>query len=67
MSSANELEPGTSAVPPPADLKEPLGGLRATLEDLDAQARSVVKERPMLALGMALAFGYLLGRALARK
>ena len=67
MSSANEPESGTSAVPPPADLMEQLSGLRATLEDLDTQARSAVKERPLLALGMALTFGYLLGRALARK
>ena len=67
MSYANELEAGMSAGPPAADLKERLSGLRATLEDLDAQARSAVKERPMLALGMALAFGYLVGRALARK
>jgi|GEM_PF-3252549 len=67
MSYANEFEHGASSVPPAADLNERLSGLRTTLEELDAKARATIKERPLVALGIALACGYLLGRALARK
>ena len=36
------------------------------LRDADQQLRSFVKENPLLALAIAVASGYLIGRALAR-
>ena len=37
------------------------------LREIDHQARAFVKESPFLALGIAVASGYLLGRLLGRR
>jgi hypothetical protein len=40
--------------------------LRAELGDLDAEVRDFVREKPLLALGLAIAAGYVVGRMLSR-
>jgi ElaB/YqjD/DUF883 family membrane-anchored ribosome-binding protein len=49
------------------ELREQIARVRTQIEDLDAQARRLVQERPLAAIGMALVLGYTLGRALARR
>jgi len=41
--------------------------VRGQPEELDTQIRRVVQDRPLLTAGVALAFGYALGRLLARR
>ena len=41
--------------------------VRTQLEEIDAQVRRVVQDRPRVAVGAALVFGYALGRLLARR
>jgi len=41
--------------------------VRGQLEELDTQLRRVVQDRPLVAVGVALAFGYALGRLLVRR
>ena len=67
MSYANEFERDATAGASSTHLEERLSALRATLGEVDSKARSAVKERPLVALGITLALGYVLGRALARK
>ena len=49
------------------EVKEQVERVRDHLERLDTQVRRVVQEQPLLAVGAALAFGYALGRLLARR
>lgn len=49
------------------EVKEQVERVRARFDDLDAQARRAVQERPVAALGAALVLGYALGRLLARR
>jgi len=49
------------------EVKEQLEHARTQLERIDAQARRLVQEQPLLAVGAALVFGYALGRLLARR
>ena len=49
------------------EVKEQVERVRGHLEKLDSQVRRVVQERPLVAVGVALAFGYALGRLLARR
>ena len=49
------------------EVKEQVERVRGQLEELDAQVRRVVQERPLVAVGVALVFGYALGRLLARR
>lgn len=49
------------------EVKEQVDRVRGQLAEIDSQARRVVQEQPMVAVGAALAFGYLLGRLLARR
>ncbi len=49
------------------ELRRRLADARTQLAELDRSARRLVKERPLTALGVALAVGVLLGRALSRK
>jgi ElaB/YqjD/DUF883 family membrane-anchored ribosome-binding protein len=41
--------------------------LRADVARLDARARELLAERPLLAVALALGAGYLLGRIVARR
>jgi hypothetical protein len=41
--------------------------VRGLVEDVDGRVRNVVQDRPLVAVGAALAFGYLMGRLLARR
>lgn len=49
------------------EVKEQVDRVRTQLEELDTRARRVVQERPLVAVGAALVFGYALGRLLARR
>ena len=49
------------------EVKEQLERVRTQLERIDAQARRLVQEQPLVAVGAALVFGYALGRLLARR
>jgi ElaB/YqjD/DUF883 family membrane-anchored ribosome-binding protein len=49
------------------EVKEQVGRARGHLEELDTQVRRVVQDRPLVAVGVALIFGYTLGRLLARR
>lgn len=40
--------------------------LREMVNDADARIRNAVAEQPLLAMGLALAAGYLLGRLISR-
>jgi ElaB/YqjD/DUF883 family membrane-anchored ribosome-binding protein len=49
------------------EVKERVEQVRGQLEELDVQVRRVVQEQPLVAMGVALAVGYALGRLLARR
>lgn len=49
------------------EVKEQVDRVRGQLAEIDTQARRVVQDQPMVAVAAALAFGYLLGRLLARR
>jgi ElaB/YqjD/DUF883 family membrane-anchored ribosome-binding protein len=49
------------------EVKEQVERVRTQLEEIDAQVRRVVQDRPLVAVGAALVFGYALGRLLARR
>jgi ElaB/YqjD/DUF883 family membrane-anchored ribosome-binding protein len=49
------------------EVKQQVDRVRGQLAEMDTQARRVVQEQPMVAVGAALAFGYLLGRLLAKR
>lgn len=66
MTSMHELVESVSALDRP-EIKKQLEQARARFDDLDAQVRKVVHERPMVAVGAALLFGYALGRLLLRR
>jgi len=67
MQEASErIEPGVPTLERP-EVKEQVERVRGQLEKLDIQVRRVVQEQPLVAVGVALAFGYALGRLLARR
>lgn len=67
MREANErVEPSTPILERP-EVKEQVERVRTQLEELDTRVRRVVQERPLVAVGAALVFGYALGRLLARR
>ena len=49
------------------EVKEQVERVRTQLEVIDARARRLVQEQPLVAVGAALAFGYVLGRLLAKR
>jgi ElaB/YqjD/DUF883 family membrane-anchored ribosome-binding protein len=49
------------------ELEEPLDRMREEVEELDARLRRLVQARPLVAVGAAVAIGYVLGRLLARR
>jgi ElaB/YqjD/DUF883 family membrane-anchored ribosome-binding protein len=49
------------------EVKEQVERVRGLVEDIDGRVRNVVQDRPLVAVGAALAFGYLMGRLLARR
>jgi ElaB/YqjD/DUF883 family membrane-anchored ribosome-binding protein len=49
------------------EVRDQVARVRTRIEDLDAEARRVVQERPLAAVGMALVLGYVFGRLLARR
>jgi ElaB/YqjD/DUF883 family membrane-anchored ribosome-binding protein len=50
-----------------AELREQVEIARTKIEQLDAQVRRAVQERPLVAVGSALLLGYALGRLIARR
>jgi ElaB/YqjD/DUF883 family membrane-anchored ribosome-binding protein len=49
------------------EVKEQVERVRGHLEELDTQVRRLVQEQPLVAVGVALAIGYALGRLLGRR
>jgi len=67
MQEASErIERSVSILERP-EVKEQVERVRGRLESLDTQVRRVAQERPLVVVGAALAFGYALGRLLARR
>jgi ElaB/YqjD/DUF883 family membrane-anchored ribosome-binding protein len=64
--AAERIERSVSLLERP-EVKEQVERVRGHLETIDTQVRRVVQERPLVAVGAALAFGYVLGRLLARR
>jgi ElaB/YqjD/DUF883 family membrane-anchored ribosome-binding protein len=50
----------------PQDMADRLRAVGAQLDDVDDRARHVIEERPLLAVAIALAAGYVLARLLRR-
>jgi len=65
MATVNEIIENVTALDRP-EIRRQLDRVRARLDDLDSQVRKLVQERPAVAVGGALVFGYLLGRVLLR-
>jgi ElaB/YqjD/DUF883 family membrane-anchored ribosome-binding protein len=49
------------------EVKEQVERVRGLVEDVDGRVRNVVQDRPLVAVGAALAVGYVMGRLLARR
>jgi len=49
------------------ELEEQLDRMRSEVEELDVRLRRLVQARPLVAVGVAVAVGYVLGRLLARR
>lgn len=67
MREANERVEQSTPILERPEVKEQVERVRTQLEELDAQVRRVVQDRPLVAMGAALVFGYALGRLLARR
>ena len=67
MQAASERIERTVPILERPEVEEQVERVRGHLEELDAQVRRVVQEQPLVAVGVALAFGYALGRLLARR
>lgn len=67
MREANERVEQSTPILERPEVKEQVERVRTQLEELDAQVRRVVQDRPLVAVGAALVFGYALGRLLARR
>ena len=50
-----------------AQLREQMDMVRERIDQMDAQVRRAVQERPLVAVGSALLLGYALGRLAARR
>ena len=51
----------------PAQVEEQLEYLRENFGDVDERVRSAVRERPIVAVLVAVATGYFIGRLIARR
>jgi ElaB/YqjD/DUF883 family membrane-anchored ribosome-binding protein len=49
------------------EIRERVDRVRGQLAELDTQARRAVQDQPIVAVGAALAIGYLLGRLAPRR
>ena len=49
------------------EVRERVERVRGLVEQVDGRVRTVVNERPLVAVGAALAFGYAMGRLLGRR
>ena len=49
------------------EVKQQVERVRGLVEQVDGRVRTVVQDRPMVAVGAALGFGYLMGRLLGRR
>ena len=49
-----------------AALERPIANLSAGLADFDKELRQLVRERPLFAIGAAVAVGYVVGRILSK-
>lgn len=60
------MEPITPTPPRTEQVPEDLAAVRTKLLDLENQARTLVRERPVAALLTAVGFGYLVARLFSR-
>jgi ElaB/YqjD/DUF883 family membrane-anchored ribosome-binding protein len=67
MQAASERVERAAPILDRPEVKEQVERVRGQLEELDTQVRRMVQERPLVAVGIALVFGYALGRLLARR
>jgi ElaB/YqjD/DUF883 family membrane-anchored ribosome-binding protein len=67
MQEANEPIERSVPILELPEVKEQVERVRGHLEELDTQVRRVVQDRPLVAMGVALIFGYTLGRLMARR
>ena len=65
--TVQEMMDETTSVLDRPEIKEKVERVRGRLAEMDTQARRAVQDQPLVAVGAALAFGYLLGRLLARR
>jgi len=65
MATVNEIIGNVTDLDRP-EIRRQLDRARARLDDLDAQVRKLVQDRPAVAVGGALILGYVLGRMLLR-
>jgi ElaB/YqjD/DUF883 family membrane-anchored ribosome-binding protein len=49
------------------EVKQQVERVRGLVEQVDGRVRTVVQDRPMVAVGAAIGIGYLMGRLLARR
>lgn len=49
------------------EVKQQVERVRGLVEEVDGRVRTVVHDRPLVAVGAALAFGYVMGRLLGRR
>jgi ElaB/YqjD/DUF883 family membrane-anchored ribosome-binding protein len=49
------------------EIKQRVERVRGLVEQVDGRVRTIVHDRPMVAVGAALGFGYLMGRLLGRR
>jgi ElaB/YqjD/DUF883 family membrane-anchored ribosome-binding protein len=49
------------------EVREQMDRVRGRLGQLDTEVRHLVREQPLVAVGVALGIGYALGRLLARR
>ena len=66
QAASEQTEHGVPILERP-EVKKQVERVRGQLEALDSSVRSLVHDRPLVAVGVALAFGYALGRLLARR
>jgi len=67
MREASEQSERITPILERPEVKEQVERVRTQLEVIDARARRLVQEQPLVAVGAALAFGYVLGRLLAKR
>lgn len=67
MTTMEQIAPAQPTTPPTAPVPEELAAVRAKLLDLEEQARTLVRERPVAAVLAAVGLGYVVARLFSRR